>query len=393
MPRVPTQQSLHYESDGEQAHLRPQRLRELAARRLESLGTTANSQRWQDNIGWTSDLEYVWRNRTRNQREVWEDRAKRIRGELRAMDRAGAPACPQTRVEMMRSEEWATEHARALALSRSDVVNTCRTRWRKTRCACSERQVRVGCDAVMLCDWCRRRHWRKWRKDITRSLDAHVRAARGWWSTHGKPGMVPGVYLVTLTGPHTGDIEADRRRMGAAWRKLSKVGRAANWWGHYAATWEVTPGVDTRGHVHLHVACVSSWVPYDELHEAWRRAMPGALVLDVRAPTGSRKQAASAANYLAKYVTKGVQPEDFTGAKAGELLVAFRGKRKVTTSLEFWIPVDYACRQCGCYHRMVEAPCSLQDVAPGAVLRAHAERLRWFIPRGEVQMRLDWNTT
>lgn len=373
--------------------MRPHRLRVLAARRLESLGTTANSQPWQANIGWTADLEYVWRNRTRGQREVWEDRAKRIRRELRGMELEGSPACPLTRIELMRSEEWATEHARALALPRSDVVNTCRKRRRKTRCACSEREVVVGCDAVMLCDWCRRRHWRKWRKRITRSLDAHVRAARGWWSTHGRPGMVPGVYLVTLTGPHTGDIEADRRRMSAAWRKLSKHGRAENWWGDYAATWEVTPGVDSKGHVHLHVACVSSWVPYDELHDAWRRALPGSRVLDVRAPNGSRKQAAAAANYLAKYVTKGIEPAEFTGAKAGELLVAFRAKRKVTTSLHFWIPEDHACRQCGCQHRVVEAPCSLQDIAPGAVLRAWAERLRWFIPRGEVQMSLCLDTT
>lgn len=207
-------------------------------------------------------------------------------------------------------------------------------------------------------------------------MEMHVGAARASWKMH-RRGMMPGVYLLTLTGPHSGDLEVDRREMGNAWRSLTKDAHAANWWGAYALTWEVTNGRDGRGHLHAHVAVVSSWVPYDALHVAWARAMPGSRVLDVQAPSGARKQSGRAANYLAKYVTKGVDPTEMTGRKAGEMLCAFRGRRKVTTSRYFWRPLHKVCKRCLSYHRLVGSPCALQDIAPGAVLRSFAERTRY----------------
>jgi hypothetical protein len=202
--------------------------------------------------------------------------------------------------------------------------------------------------------------------------------------------MLPGIYLLTLTGPHTDDIEADRRRMGDAWRRLSKVANRFAWWDAYALTWEVTVGDDGKGHVHAHVACVSSWIPYEELHEAWREAMPGALVLNVQAPRGGGKQAGKAANYLAKYVTKGVDPAEFTGRKAGELIAAFRGKRKVTTSRHFWTRPPLTCKKCGCRHRTLQPPQSLQDVAPGPILKAWSRRLGRFELHWGGQLGLRW---
>lgn len=97
---------------------------------------------------------------------------------------------------------------------------------------------------------------------------------------------------------------------------------------------------------------------------------------------------ASVADYLAKYVTKGVDPAVFTGQKAGELLVAWRGKRKVTTSVEFWRPErdrSRLCPVCRTVHRATGAPSALRSVAPGAVLQAYAERVGWWVPRGTVQ--------
>jgi hypothetical protein len=234
----------------------------------------------------------------------------------------------------------------------------------------------VGCDAPQLCDWCRKKHWRKWRHRITRSMEIHVRAARASWNLH-RRGMLPGVYLITLTGPHSGDLETDRKNLGAAWRRLTKSANAGKWWGAYALTWEATNGRDGRGHMHAHVAVVSSWVPYEELHAAWSLAMPGARVLDVQAPKSARNQSGRAANYLAKYVTKGVDPSEMTGRKAGELLCAFRGKRKVTTSAHFWNHQRGHCKVCKCQHRAVGAPSSLQEIAPGAVLRSMSERTRY----------------
>jgi diadenosine tetraphosphate (Ap4A) HIT family hydrolase len=205
--------------------------------------------------------------------------------------------------------------------------------------------------------------------------------------------MAPGIYLITLTGPHSGDLETDRRVLGEAWRALSKIANAERWWSAYAMTWEATPGQNGEGHLHMHVAALSSWVPYEDLHTAWRSVMPGALVLDVQAPKQGRKAVGRAANYLAKYVTKGIEPVEFTGRKAGELLVAMRGRRKVTTSARFWLPVACVCRKCNQERTLSQSPPGLQDVMPAAVLRARAERHRWRgwkLARGAPQVEVRW---
>lgn len=172
---------------------------------------------------------------------------------------------------------------------------------------------------------------------------------------------------------------------------MTKVANARSWWGAYAMTYEVTPGSDEdgrRGHVHVHLAAVSSWIPYDELRDAWRE-FTGAEVIDVSAPRSGRSE--SAADYLSKYVTKGIDPTEFTGQKAGELIVAMRGKRKVTTSRDFWRPtrdLETRCKVCGERHRALGAPVALVHVAPGAVLQAYAERIGFWVPRGAVQVPL-----
>lgn len=219
--------------------------------------------------------------------------------------------------------------------------------------------------------------------------------------------------MITLTGPHSGDLATDRTNLGAAVRKLLKHATWRGWWKHYALTWEATQSLDGDGlgHVHCHLAVISSWVPYsseeDEcaqmsalsddvgddvrapsgrrkvkarwgLHDVWRWAMPGALVLDVRAPRKGANEAFNAAGYLAKYVTKGVEPAEFTGTKAGELLVAFAGRRKVSTSQDFWIAPITACECCGEQYRSLGAPVSLREHNPGAFIRT-------FIPYSSSQ--------
>jgi len=374
-----------------------------APRSVQSLGTSAKLPPALGNPEWLADLEYVWRMRTHDALQQLDRRAREQR---RAARRAGERATAAydrgditggvqqavERVRLARSAEWAEHRAQAMALPRAEIVATCGKRWRSVRCGCARQEVKVGCDQVQLCPSCARQHWRRWRKRIVRAMDAHVRAARGAWfaarnrgQASGKP---PGVYLVTLTIGHSGSIATDRERMAKAWRSLTKVASREGWWGAYALTYEVTPGTTGEGHVHIHLAAVSSWIPYDRLHEVWRE-LTGAVVLDVSAPRSSRCE--SAADYLAKYVTKGVQPGVFTGQKAGELLVAFRGKRRVTTSKEFWTPTrdrETRCAKCGEPHRSCGAPGSLRTVAPGAVLQSMAERIGWWIPRGAVQVEL-----
>lgn len=330
---------------------------------VQSQGTTASTANPLTNPAdaeWASDLEHVWRTRMAPVALQLRDRARACK---RRGDRAG--------------ELHAKQRARAISMSRADVVGACRGRFRTIGCGCGRRDVPVGCDQPQLCTWCARRHWWRWRKRITRALRTHVRAARAAWSQH-RRGMPPGLYLVTLTMPHSGDIAADRVAMGEAWRLLSKRARASKWWGAYAATYEVTADPtrgDGLGHVHLHIAAVSSWIPYDELHAAWRCAMPGALVIDVQAPRRDANGAGAAANYLAKYVTKGVQPTDMSGQKAGEMLVGFRGRRKVTTSAHFWQDPG-CCLVCRRRFYLAAAPPGMLRHAPAAVIRAVSRATR-----------------
>lgn len=336
-----------------------------ATRSVQSLGTTAKLPSGFGNPEWSADLEYVFRIRT-------ADELARLHGRAGVQRRAArAAATPYDRVAYSRSAEWHEHRARALSMPRAQIVNLCGKRWRKVECGCGVQDVPVGCDQTQLCETCRRTHWRRWRKRITRAMDAHLEGARRAWCGPDRRGMRPGVYLVTFTMPHSGDVVLDRGRMYTAWRAITKIASARSWWGHFALTWEVTPGTRGDGHVHLHVAAISSWIPYDELREAWAAAMPGSIQPDVSAPKRSSKPAQSAADYLAKYVTKGVDPAVFTGQKAGELLVAFRGQRKVSTSIGFWVPIrdrDTACKVCGSLHRCLGAPSGLASVAPGSQL-------------------------
>jgi len=229
-------------------------------------------------------------------------------------------------------------------------------------------------------------------------MDAALRdERRRWYDTYPRRGMLPGIYLITLTAPHTGDMVADRERIGKAVRKLLKHANKREWWSTYALTWEATSGDDGLGHVHVHLAVISSWVPYttanvDEvqprkkgerkkarrgLHEVWMDAVPGAIQPDVSPPNRERNEAQSAGYYLAKYVTKGIDPVEFTGRKAGELLCAFRSRRKVSTSAGFWERTVPTCECCRQPYRLTSAPCSLQDIAPAAVLASMSERTRY----------------
>ena len=374
-----TNGNLHHDSDTELGA----RSRKRPTTSVQSFATTANRPEWLGNPEWSADLEYVWRVRVAGDVAKLEARARRRR---RQADQAETP---RERVRLLRSGQWAHYRARSLALARADLVAVCGERWRTVGCRCGHREFRVDCKQTQLCGRCRSRHWQRWSRRITKAMDQALRAARAeWHRAPGRRGMVPGVYLITLTMPHGGDIEGDRKRMGEAVRRLFKVATHRQWWSTYALTYEVTPGDDKLGHVHAHLAAISSWIPYDELHAAWRAAMPGALVLDVSPPRRGSDQASMAAGYLAKYVTKGIEVADFTGRKAGELLCAFRGRRKVTTSRHFWLPPVHTCECCGELFRSVGAPASLQKVAPAAVLRSMAERARVWWDRGKPQVDL-----
>jgi hypothetical protein len=365
--------------------------------------------RWSDTVApeWLDDLEYVWSRRMEARAQLLDARVRRYTRKLRDWC---PDSTPRLRVVLARACEWAQHRAQAIRMRRRDVVEACGQRWRSIECGCGPFDARVECDQPTLCPECRKKHAMKWRKRITAGMERALRSERATWyrtPSFRRRGYLPGVYLITLTGPHSGDLATDRTRLGAAVRKLLKHATWRRWWKHYALTWEVamSPDGDGLGHVHCHLAVVSSWVPYSSeeeecaqmsamgddvgddvrapsgrrkvkarwgLHEMWRHAMPGALVLDVRAPKRGQTDsdaAFNAAGYLAKYVTKGVEPSEFTGTKAGELLVAFAGRRKVSTSENFWHEPITVCECCKQEYRSLGAPVSLREHNPGAFIR------------------------
>lgn len=369
--------------------------------------------RWADayDPGWLDELEYVWSRRTADKAKRLDERARRRYRQARSVTRAwerGEHDEPSFAVILMRSAEWAEHRAQAMRMRRADVADACARRSRTVVCGCGPREALVLCEQPQLCERCRKKHAMLWRKRIVAGMEIGLRDERAkWYRTpkHRRRGMLPGIYLITLTGPHSGDIATDRDAMGAAVRKLLKHATWRRWWSVYALTWEATNGDDGRGHLHCHLAVISTWVPYSSddvetdqlsvlgddvgdcavptsrrrrvkarwgLHDVWRWAMPGARVLDVRPPGRAADPAFSAGNYLAKYVTKGVEPAEFTGRKAGELLVAFQGRRKVSTSEGFWVRPITACACCGEQYRSAGAPCSLRVLNPGAYLSTFA---------------------
>lgn len=395
-------------------------------RRLEDIATTATSATSRANAAapvrnlgryrsdefpaatagperWWADVEHMWRSGTRAEQRRLATRARRLsrraanpRSTVELTDQRAYPglalvvgevAPAELRAAWSRSARWARDRSRAMAMARHDVLDACAQRFRTIRCDCGPRELPVGCGQVALCARCAKTYWRRWQKKIQGALELHTLGAQKRWRATPageRAGMRPGIYLVTLTVPHDGGVAAQREALGRAWRGLTKIAHKYGWWSAYAATYEATPGSDGRGHVHLHVSAISSWIPYRELHEHWRRLAPGAEVLDVQAPRADRT-ARTAANYLAKYVTKGVEASEFSGQLAGELLVVNRGKRRVTTSVDFWQLAPDPCRLCGAWHRQTGVPLGLHTVAPAGVLRGLAEVEGYWLPRGPTQ--------
>lgn len=336
-------------------------------------------------LEWWGDLETIWRIRRAPHIERLKRRACRLWAEAAAMD------CPFSRAELSRRAAWAEGRAQSQAMSREHKISTCRRRWISFRCGCQTIERPVGCDSTTLCDWCRKRHMRRWRRRITKALGAQQRARHAAWRHQGKPrGREPLVYLITLTIGHSGDVDVDRGELWAAWRAWQKwmtaeVGGSF----HYAATWEVTEGEDGRGHVHCHIGAVLPWFDYAAAGEAWKKCSPRSSNAGI---DFTRSRAESASKYLSKYVTKGVQLGVLPGVMAGEVIASWYGRRKVSTSRHFWRPLlargKACCRRCAREWLVHERPPPLSRVAPESVWFATAELASVRLPRGPTQVRL-----
>jgi len=375
------------------------------SRKLGRQGTTATpaktlaeaEAKWfdraptEEELEWRADLEYVWRVQMRPKRARWQARGEAMR------EAAGEAQDDAARARAGTLASYAERRAEGVALPRFERIGTCRKRWATFGCGCNRFERPVGCDQPMLCDWCRRRFFRRHRRRLVRALGAHVRAAAGEWKAGGRRrGAERRVSLVTLTLAHSGLLTTDREELGAAWRRWYKVlhrrlGRFV-----YSAAWEFTPGTDGKGHAHLHVAVLWPFVDWSWLHRTWREACPTSSHVHLNSGRRDGKlwtTPAKAAKYLAHYATKGVEMSEFTGGKAGELLVATYQRRKVTASRGFFRPLAEAescCRRCLNRWRVIARPRALVSECPLAVWFALAELTDVGLTRGNLQRPLPW---
>lgn len=292
---------------------------------------------------WWDNYQHHWLKLTLGRRWQWHERSKD-----KKLD-AG-------------KRRYAGHRARAMSMDTRARLGECGERCAVIQCGCRRVVAEVGCRQRWLCERCRLRHARRMRRRLHRSCRIWEKTARGRsWR------------LMTFTPPeHSGDIALDHRRIGRAWRKWQQwlarqVGKFP-----YALVWEVTEGNDGRGHVHAHVVALLPFFDYRAALDRWRAEIGRAdAQWDCQKAT---KGPGGAAEYVAKYVSKGSNPGVFTPELAARTCAAFYGKRLVTASHGFWFKPPPECKKCGELYKLVLRPGNLPGALPWEAWRALARR-------------------
>lgn len=157
--------------------------------------------------------------------------------------------------------------------------------------------------------------------------------------------------MVTIGLPHCPDVGETRRELMRAWRAYYLANNRR--WGRfvYIGTHEITPGSDGLGHPHAHVVCL--WPvgkPGDGTQGDWE--LQRKLWLEA-APTSTRinftasRHVHKAARYISKYVSKGVQTDEFTPDLRARVLAGTYNTRWMFTSHRVWVPFTPCCKACG----------------------------------------------
>jgi hypothetical protein len=227
-------------------------------------------------------------------------------------------------------------------------------------------------------------------QDIRRGLDHALKTAITEWTDNGGRGMKPQIVLVTLTQKHSGDILEDQRALAEGWRKLYK--RMNEDYGKfpYVGVWEVTPGKDGLGHVHVHIAVVWRYRDWSRIRTQWMRACPTSsyITFVAKRRDGKASSAGSAANYLGKYLSKGADVGGFTPHMRAEVSAAFYNQRSVISSLGFWRRQVKCCRQCSQRYRLVEIDHpALEFLLPNITVSIYARGLE--PPRLDLESRAE----
>jgi len=229
------------------------------------------------------------------------------------------------------------------------------------------------------CERCGTRTGIKVKRQVRDSLRARMRDAWAEWRHDGAhPFMRPKLHLLTLTGPHSGNVGLDRDRLVRAWhRQLAWMHKRGQKPYAYVARHEITPGRDELGHWHLHVAIIVPWVNFGAFAAQWKRSLDCERAAPpdwgARAKHDRRREYTidDAASYVAKYVTKPCPSVD--ARTAGNFYCAAYARRLTHASVAFWLRRKWCCGEP--WHVVPFADWSRRDCAVDA---ARDDAARWL---------------
>lgn len=224
--------------------------------------------------------------------------------------------------------DYANARVRTIDRSWNERLRACSTRGCFVKCGCPGMQARMySCRQHWVCETCLHARTRRNAPRIREALEAQwERAIQGSFRSRL-------VVKITLTTKHTGDLASDQAMIANGWRGLYKRMHRAGWGKFpYVGVWELTPGRDGLGHVHAHLVVIWPFHDWSQVAEWWREACPGSSHIDIRAAENVRQ----AAQYVSKYLTKGVKDQEFTPEMRADVLAAFYGKKCIFASKKFF---------------------------------------------------------
>lgn len=286
-------------------------------------------------------------------RKAWETKATDLNRELTDPAQLG----PAQLDALKRRRAYAVARVARLSADIAPRLDGCGLESLPIGCGCGLVGAKKTCRQWWLCGDCRVQRGATLAHDIRKGLDAALTAEVMRWGDGGGVGMRPQLILLTFTTAHTGDLTADHEAIANGWRGLYK--RMHEDYGEkfpYVAVWEVTPGTDKLGHVHLHVAVIWRYRDWSRIREQWVTACPSSLYLDIkkRRRDGKDSSPSSVAKYLGKYLSKGADVGAFDARLRAEVSAAFYNQHSVMTSSGFWRRVEKCCRTCSERYRLLE---------------------------------------
>jgi len=283
--------------------------------------------------------------------------------------------------KVLRQRAYAVARVARLTADIAPRLDGCGLESLAIACACGLVGAKKTCRQWWLCGDCRAKRTPTLGHDIRKGLDWALSAAVTEWGAQGGIGVRPQLVLMTLTTLHTGDLVADQTALAEGWRKLYKRMHEDHGACPYVGVWEVTPGKDGLGHVHIHLALVWRYRDWGRIREQWLNACPSSqyLTFVAKRKDGKASSAGSVAKYLSKYLAKGADLRAFTPHLRAEVSAAFYNQRSVLSSERFWRRVTKCCKKCHERYRLAPESITVDVWYPVPVSKEHPNGWRFGV--------------